>query len=461
MTLPTLHNLFSQPLAMHRRMLPELLTTAKADPKDGAAFGGGDDISADDFVISSGVARVPIHGLMTKRTFWWSSRLTTDRLTEIIRTLADRPDIEHIVLDIDSGGGQVSGTEQLAETIFAARETTNVIAVVNEFAASAALWVAAAADHIVIPPSAEIGSLGVYTLHFNDDDFLKEFGFEKTVIFAGKYKAIHERKLTKDLKQHEQTIIDGLYSQFVDSVAKYRGVSSQHVLDTWADARCFLGTEAVSNGLADELGTLSDVLESVQAGRSGRISLPAIDPIEEPTMSLKFKADGTFVNDKGETVATLAELNISAEMLQQHCKVQVDGIVKAAVDAAVATAVEETKAAATKEATVVIVDRLNQFATALPALPAAELATAVKGERSVAEVKAEYLEGQLKAKDEELKKATAKKPPFAGSGDADTSGDAGDDEAGLRAAFEKNPDGFSTFGAYKAFHAAEARGLTR
>ena len=75
------------------------------------------------------------------------------------QTALDTPEIKAVVLDIDSPGGEVAGINEFAEMIRASKKP--VIAYVGDRAASAALWIASAADEIVVNETAEMGSLGV------------------------------------------------------------------------------------------------------------------------------------------------------------------------------------------------------------------------------------------------------------------------------------------------------------
>ncbi|MEP3478005.1 MAG: S49 family peptidase [Fuerstiella sp.] len=469
----TFHSFFSNPLAMHQPLWPEIYRLSCSDQpqeSESSEAEGSDktlynDSPADDFIVSEAVAVVPIHGVMTKRGYWWSSRLSTDRLTDIVKQLTQRSDVEHIVLDIDSGGGQVHGTAQLGNAIFAARETKNVIACVNEFCASAALWVATAADHIVVPATGTIGSLGVYKIHADWSKYLQDVGIKETVIHAGKYKAIHERALTKELKDHEQSYINQMYSAFVDEVARYRGVESEFVLENWADARVFLGSEAVSNGLADELGTLSDVLESLAAGRSGRISLPAPESDQESddNMPITVNSETGAIMDGEKQIGTLAELSLSAADLEKFCGPSV----KAITDAASATAVEAASAEAGDTAKAEFFGQIDQLATDFADAGLSSIAPVVKGEKDVATFRAEQAEAkaaELAAENEALRKGK-KAPGFSasdGNGDQGKGDDgpAGDDSnTDLKAAYEKDSEGFACVEDYIAFQTAHAKGL--
>ncbi len=73
--------------------------------------------------------------------------------------------IDTIVLDVDSPGGNYYGTPETSSKIRAARDSKPIIAVANSLAASAAYWIASAADEIVVTPSGDVGSIGVLAVH--------------------------------------------------------------------------------------------------------------------------------------------------------------------------------------------------------------------------------------------------------------------------------------------------------
>lgn len=214
--------------------------------------------------VDRGVALIPVHGLITKRgRFWWMRSFSSDNASIVIRRLAERADVKAIVLDIDSGGGQVDGTDLFAETIFNLRDQIPIVGVINEFAASAAYWIASACSELVISRTGSAGSIGVYTMHVDWSRYEQELGVDATVIYAGKYKAAHERKLNDDTREFYQSQIDEYYRLFVDTVARNRGRSSEYVLANMADARIFIGQQAVAAGLADRLGTLDQVIDEL------------------------------------------------------------------------------------------------------------------------------------------------------------------------------------------------------
>jgi len=97
-------------------------------------------------------------------------------------------EVEVVVLDVDSPGGYVGGIRELTDKIYNARGAKPIIAVANHMLASAALWIASAADEVVASPSSEIGSVGVFAGHADYSKAYEEEGIKITLIHAGKYK---------------------------------------------------------------------------------------------------------------------------------------------------------------------------------------------------------------------------------------------------------------------------------
>lgn len=163
-----------------------------------------------------------------------------------------------IVIDINSPGGSVFGTVELADKIRAARGAKPIVAVANAYAASAAYWIATSADEIVVTPSGEVGSIGVWTAH---EDFSKQYemmGVKTSLVYAGKYKVEGNpfEPLTEEARAALQVSVDDSYDSFVKHVAKGRGRSVAEVRNGFGEGRMVGAAEAVKLGMADRVDTL-------------------------------------------------------------------------------------------------------------------------------------------------------------------------------------------------------------
>ena len=415
-------SVFSDAMAIHEQTLHSVVSEYSKNPdsRDDREKAGWDEIWPGITTLledetHSGVPVIPIHGMMIKRSRWWCCG--SDHWSEVLEELAERIDVTHVVLDIDSGGGQVAGTERLGDAVWKCRQSgKTVIAVVNEFCASAALWVASQADKIVIPATGSIGSLGVYRLHFDDTKFFSEqMGIDKTVIYRGKYKAVDERPLDADGKADQQRFIDAKYSLFVDAVARGRGLTPEVVIERWGESQMFSGSEAVGSGLADEIGTLQEVLDSIKTGEL-RVYVDAF-PADDEGTNMKLSDKGQILDSAGKAVGMLADLELDSVAVEKAFPLQTKALTDAAVKVAQINAEEtiKTKLAEAESASCARLDAL------VAAVGAEKAVAAFKKNESVEAAKAglaDELAATLKEREKELAELKAREtgvPGFAAS----------------------------------------------
>ena len=188
--------------------------------------------------------------------------------------LVNDPAVDAIVLDVNSPGGQVGGIPELAQKIFEARGIKPIIAVANQLMASAAYWVGTAADQLVVTPSGEVGSVGVFSVHNDMSAALEKAGLKLSIISAGKYKveANPYEPLTADARTSIQGRVSDIYDAFVSAVAQHRGVSPETVRTGFGEGRVVSATQAVASGMADRVATLEEIINELVNTTSGNLS---------------------------------------------------------------------------------------------------------------------------------------------------------------------------------------------
>jgi signal peptide peptidase SppA len=211
------------------------------------------------------VAFVPLYGIMTQRADLFmevSGLLSTDQLRQMIDDAAADPNVEAIVMDVDSPGGSVHGTEELARSVAAAAAKKKTFAVANSTAASAAYYVASQASELVVTPGGWVGSVGVVWMHVDESEALKLNGQVVTVVATSPKKAagVDPGPLSPAGRQHMEEIVAGYYDQFVKAVARGRNVSQARVRGEFGDGGMVLADQAVKLGMADRVATLDEVL---------------------------------------------------------------------------------------------------------------------------------------------------------------------------------------------------------
>lgn len=209
-----------------------------------------------------GIAVIPLHGLITPEPSLLSMLLgggagLKQFRAELAEAMAD-PEVGQIVLDIDSPGGSVDLVPETAEAIRAARRSKPVTAVANTWAGSAAYWLAAQADELVVSPSGQVGSIGVFQVHEDYTGFNAKLGVTPTYVSAGKYKTElnPDAPLSDEAREHMQTQVDHYYGLFLADVAKGRGATPAQVRDGYGEGRMLNASAAVEAGMADRADSL-------------------------------------------------------------------------------------------------------------------------------------------------------------------------------------------------------------
>lgn len=185
------------------------------------------------------------------------------------RAALENPNVSAIVLDVDSPGGAVHGIDEMSQEIYRARNKKKIVAVANTLAASAAYYIASAAEELVVTPSGEVGSIGVYILHQDMSEAYKQKGVKTTLIKAGRHKAEGNpwNPLDDESKASIQKKVNDHYDMFTRAVARNRTTPLDIVRNGFGEGRTVLATEAVKLGMADRVGTLQSVLDEFTRGR--------------------------------------------------------------------------------------------------------------------------------------------------------------------------------------------------
>jgi len=221
------------------------------------------------------VAVLPLHGVIVPRADLLdevSGMVPLEKFRLRFREALADESVGSVVLNIDSPGGTVDLVPETAAEILAARGVKRVTAVANSLAASAAYWLASAADEIVVTPSGEIGSIGIYSAHQDFSKQLEALGVKVTLVSAGRFKIEGNpfEPLSDEARAAIQARVDEYYGMFVDSVARGRDVASAAVRGGFGEGRIVGAKEAVSLGMADRVATLEDTIRRLQGGRSPR-----------------------------------------------------------------------------------------------------------------------------------------------------------------------------------------------
>lgn len=249
-----------------------------------------------------GVAVIPVTGPVFRYANLFteiSGATSVDVLATDFRSALDHPDIRGVVLEIDPPGGQVAGISEFAEQVRAASKP--VVAYISDLGASAAYWIASAAGHVVIRDTAVAGSVGVVAT-------LRRGKQDNTIEIVSSQSPKKRLDLDTDAGRAElQRLIDDIAQVFIDQVAAYRGFNVAHVLEHFGQGGVMVGANAVRAGLADEMGSLENVI----AGLTGKtqkygVKLMATNEHEAP-VALAITRDYLAANHPELLAALLTE----------------------------------------------------------------------------------------------------------------------------------------------------------
>jgi signal peptide peptidase SppA len=226
------------------------------------------------YYMAGRVAVIPVMGVIAHRINVLhdiSGGTSTQLLGRTVEQAAADAEVGTIVLDIDSPGGSVFGVPEMAATLRQARQAKRIVAVANTFAASAAYWLASQASEIVVSPSGQVGSIGVYSAHYDCSVAMEMAGVKTTYIYAGKYKVEGnpDEPLSEEAASAWQREVDTYYTMFVDDVARGRGANPDAVRAGYGEARCLCAADAIAARLADRIGTLEQVVEEEKGRQDG------------------------------------------------------------------------------------------------------------------------------------------------------------------------------------------------
>ncbi len=215
--------------------------------------------------IGANVAYIPIRGEITLENSndvpFGQSSISSNTVVDYIEQATKNDNIKAIILEIDSPGGTVVASQEMANAVKAAKAKKPVIAWIRESGASGAYWVASAATVIVASDMSITGSIGVTGSYLQFADLMKNYGVTYERLAAGKYKEAGSpyEKLDPEARKVLQRAIDKVHEKFIDEVANNRKLKREKVVEI-ADGAIYLGSEAKELGLIDYIGDKNFVL---------------------------------------------------------------------------------------------------------------------------------------------------------------------------------------------------------
>lgn len=219
-----------------------------------------------------GIAVIELAGTLMKQESSVEESTSTIAARRQVRLAAVDPDVKGIMLVVDSPGGTVSGTADLADDVAAAGRMKPTAAYCADLCCSAAYWIACQTSSVSANRTAAIGSIGVYTVVHDLSKMAEQEGIGVFVVASGKYKGLGTpgTEVSEELLGELQKRVDGLATHFIEAVAKGRNLSLAAVTEL-ADGRVHSAAASVELKLIDRVESLDEALAALER-RVGSVS---------------------------------------------------------------------------------------------------------------------------------------------------------------------------------------------
>ena len=215
------------------------------------------------------VAVVPLAGQIREAPAGFAAAggiITPAIVRERLAEAAADPNVGAVVMRIDSPGGSVAASQEIAALFD--EHADPVVVSMGDQAASGGYYIATGADQIVAHPGTITGSIGVIFQLFDVSELLDNWGVEIETITQGELKdALSIEGVDEEGRQMVEGLTEDFYDQFVAAVADSRDLSKDEATEL-ATGAIFSGAEAAELGLVDELGGVNEAVD-VAAGLAG------------------------------------------------------------------------------------------------------------------------------------------------------------------------------------------------
>lgn len=218
------------------------------------------------------VGVIPVIGTIAQRVGLMeaaSGGVSTEEIGRQFDAMQANQDVGTILFEIDSGGGTYTGVPELANKIHAARGGKRIVSHINSDAGSGALWIASAADEVVITPSGSAGSVGAYMAHVDQSGLNEAMGVRREFVSYGQHKVegTSDGPLTDETREFLQSEVDRVGQEFEAALGKFRGLSTSKVHSTFGGGRMLNSQAALSVGMVDKIDTFDATVRRVASSK--------------------------------------------------------------------------------------------------------------------------------------------------------------------------------------------------
>ena len=223
--------------------------------------------------IEDGIGVVSIEGPILRKPDVFArifmGATSSEDIGDALREAGERPDIKAVFLDIDSPGGTVAGTPELAAAVASLNARKPVYAFSSGLMCSAAYWVASQARAIYATPSAQVGSIGVVQAVVDHSAAIEKAGIKVEVFSVGKYKAMGApgTPLTDEQRELISSNLAEIAGEFHTAVlARGRAIPAEAM-----EGQTFSGRQAQHQNLAGMVADRAEAMRRLRAYHSASV----------------------------------------------------------------------------------------------------------------------------------------------------------------------------------------------
>lgn len=246
--------------AVAKTVIPNEVSVEKAGLTEINVSGSGD----------NKIVLVPIKGIISDKSaenVFMDTQSVVESVKQSLGQAAEDDDIKAVILVVDSPGGGITASDKIYNNIMLFKEKTGkkVVVCMQDLAASGGYYVAVAADRIIAHPTTITGSIGVIMPIINMADLANKYGIKDDSVKSGEMKDIGSplKQMMPGEKEVLHNIVMEMYMRFVTLIAEGRKMPVDKV-KMLADGRIYTGSQALENGLIDQIGYLDDAISAAK-----------------------------------------------------------------------------------------------------------------------------------------------------------------------------------------------------
>ncbi len=192
------------------------------------------------------------------------NQISSEFYAKKIREISNDPEIKGLLLRVNSPGGSGFASEIIRQELLNLKKLKiPIIVSISDVAASGGYWISANANEIWATPLSVTGSIGVFALLPSIEDALSSYGIEYDGISTTEFNPSLISNPDSNLKNYIQNYVDRAYLDFIELVSDGREIATELVKEI-SDGKIWTGTQALNNGLIDNLGTQSEALNRLK-----------------------------------------------------------------------------------------------------------------------------------------------------------------------------------------------------